>query len=110
MRISNFITTALLVAVSVAIGKILEAQGGFWSGSFLFFATAFMLIGSRILIRFKFGQWRLDNDWIYFPVVLFLLFSLWLWLRIWDAAFVLAGGFALYLWLDNINERLKSSR
>lgn len=106
----NFIMTALLVAVSVTIGKVMEAQSSFLSGSFLFFTIASLLIGNLIIIRLKFGQWRVDNDWIYFPVVLFMFFSLWLWVRVWDAAFVLVGGFALYLWLDHINERLRSSR
>jgi len=87
MRTSNFFVTAFLVAISAAIGKIVDAQGEPWSGSFLFIALLFMLVGNRLIIRFQSGEWKLNNEWLYFPLYVLLLVGLWLWVRAWDAAY-----------------------
>lgn len=98
---------AILLAVSVAIGKVVETQGDFWAGSFLFLTLAIFLLIFRVAIRLKSGEWVTASEWLYFPLYVLLLTGLWLWVRAWDAAFVVAGGFAIFLWLDYLRVQLK---
>lgn len=100
---------AVLFGISVAIGKVAETQGEFWEGSFLFLTLLLFLLGFRIVVRLKFGEWATENEWMYFPLYILLLAALWLWVRVWDAAFVFAGGFAIFIWLDYLRERLKAN-
>jgi hypothetical protein len=109
MRKANFFITFFLVATSVAIGKIVDAQGLYWSGSFLFITIIFMLIGNRLIIRIQSGEWKAPNEWLYFPLYLLILVGLWLWVRVWDVAFIVIGGFAFYFWLDHLRDRLEMS-
>lgn len=98
---------AILLAVSVAVGKVVEGQGAFWAGSFLFTTLALFLLGFRIAIRAKSGEWMTDSEWLYFPLYILLLVALWLWVRAWDAAFVIVGGLTIYLWLDYLRGQLE---
>src|SRR5687767_4965472 len=100
---------AVLLAVSLAIGKSVESQGAFWEGSSLFVTLVLFLLGFRIAVRWNSGKWLNENEWLYFPFYVLLLAALWLWVRVWDTGFVVVGGFAIYLWLDYLRERLKAN-
>jgi hypothetical protein len=96
----------IVFAASFTLGKVAEAQGPDWDGSFLFITSVIFALGFRVAIRVQSGAWVTDNEWLYFPLYLLFLVGLWLWVRAWDAAFVVVGGFALYLWIDYLRGQL----
>ena len=97
---------ALLLVFSIAIGRLVEAQGFFWEDSFMFMALLLFVIGFRVSIRVSSGCWIGDSEWIYFPLYLLVLLGLYRWVQNWEVAFVIAAGFATFFWLDYLRVRI----
>lgn len=100
MRLSGIqVCVAIAVGLAYLAAISIDGLGGFWEDSFLFIGTAIFLILFRLLIRIKNSSWTLSFEWMFVPIYLLLIPSLWWWVKSGSHAFVILFGICISSWL-----------
>lgn len=106
MRIWPFITLAPAAMISL----IIDDAGGIWRNSFPFLGLFFFLIFFRIYVRIKEGAWIIIDEWLFVPLYLALVATLWWWWREGGVFFALAFFGILSVWLFYIQGAISEKR
>jgi hypothetical protein len=81
------------------IGKLVDEIGGFWNNSFIFIALITFFTLFRLYMQFYYKSWRVKDEWIFVPLYLLLIPSLWWWVKSASIIFILTYAILLSSWL-----------
>lgn len=95
MQVLNGIAVGVAYAAAISI----ERLGGIWEDSFLFISISIFLVLFRLLIRIRGRSWITSSEWIFVPIYLLLIPSLWWWVKEGIHAFAILFGVCLCSWL-----------
>lgn len=103
----NFKQTAItfLVVLPAALaGLFFESLGGIWLNSKFFITLLVGYISVRIIHRVISKRWKFRHEWFGFAIIFPLILGIYIWVREFEAAFVVLTSSLFALWLLYVRE------
>jgi hypothetical protein len=94
------------VAIAYAVGYTVDSSSNLWKNSFLFVSLITFFVVYRLIIFYKSKTWKIKDEWVFFPLYLVIIPSLWLWIGRFDAAFILLYFFLHCTWIVYVQSLL----
>src|SRR3546814_7186970 len=95
----------MIVLPAALAGLFFESLGGIWLNSKFFITLLFGYISTRIIHRIISRKWRFQHEWFGFAIIFPLILGVYIWVRDFEAAFVVLGCLLFALWLLYVRER-----